>query len=64
MRYFRIVSSDGKGNFWEETLSEKDVLDYYWPYYSNELEEMGVVPTKEECIEDWVVAHWAEEVDR
>lgn len=64
MRYFRLVSSDGKGNFYEETLSEKDVLDYYWPYWKKEAEKRGVIVSEESCIEDWVMVHWAEEVDR
>ena len=50
------------------TVSDDDILDMYWAWwYSKMCEKFGkeVVDrdyTKQDCIDDWVVVHWAWEV--
>jgi hypothetical protein len=50
------------------TVSEDEILDMYWAWwYSKMCEKFGpeVVYrdyTKQDCIDDWVVVHWAWEV--
>lgn len=50
------------------TVSEEEILDMYWSWwYSKMCEKFGkeVVDrdyTKQDCIDDWVVVHWAWEV--
>jgi hypothetical protein len=50
------------------TMSDDDILDSYWGWwYSKMCEKFGkeVVDrdyTKQDCIDDWVVVHWAWEV--
>lgn len=60
MKYWRT-------NLWNETggdsvLSEQQILDYYWDYWSKKMYSIGKpekVITKENCIDDWAVIHWA-----
>jgi len=66
MRYWTIVTPDynilwQEYNKWE-TLSEKDILDYYWDWWSGKMKEVGKqeLISEERCIEDWCVVHWAE----
>jgi hypothetical protein len=48
-----------------ETLSEDEILEQYYPYWSGKmiekygLEEFNKTWSKKECIEDWVTIHWA-----
>ncbi len=46
-------------------MSEGDIIDEYWEYWSEAMMKKGLddLITKENCIEDWVVVHWAVEVD-
>ena len=50
------------------TVSDDDILDMYWNWwYGKMCEKFGseVVDrdyTKQDCIDDWVVVHWAWEV--
>jgi len=47
-----------------ETLSEQEILDQYYDYWSSKM----ILPwfndnediSKEKCIEDWCIVHWAE----
>jgi hypothetical protein len=44
----------------EKTITEKEILTQYWEYW---LERTQGLPeserTQENCIEDWVILHWA-----
>ena len=46
-------------------LSEQDILDQYYPYWSGRMiekygqEEFDKTWSKKECIEDWVIVNWA-----
>jgi hypothetical protein len=47
-------------------LTEKEILDYYWKYWSSAQWSAGVDPidiTPEDCIQDFVLVHWAEEYE-
>lgn len=48
-------------------FSENDIIKDYWTHWKSQMEELkrlypnidrGEI-TKENCIQDWVVAHWA-----
>jgi len=47
-------------------LTEKEILDYYWKYWSSAQWSAGVDPidiTPEDCVQDFVLVHWAEEYE-
>lgn len=45
----------------EYTLSEKQILDEYWNYWSGCMLKAHKSPeiTEENCIEDFCIIHWA-----
>lgn len=48
------------------TVSEKEILEYYWEYWLNCMISRGYDVsdyTKEDCILDWRSVHWAWESD-
>ncbi len=73
MRYWTICFPDTNslGDEYDkwETLSDKDILDQYWEwwsgqmkraYYEKRLHGGGLeLITPERCIEDWCIVHWA-----
>lgn len=66
MKYWEIVYPGGKGENCYEVLSEKEILDYYFPHWCQMMAEAGkdMPPNAEQvCIDDWVVTHWATEVE-
>jgi hypothetical protein len=48
-----------------EILTEDEIIASYWKYWSGKMKEIGkeVDATREKCIEDWCVIHWAVEVN-
>lgn len=46
--------------------TEAEILGEYWEHWSSEMtKKFGAdhpLITKENCIEDWVVCHWAQEI--
>jgi hypothetical protein len=66
MKYYTICYPDyntlGQDYVHWETLSEKEILNDYWNYWSNKMAELDQhhLITKENCIDDWCVIHWAE----
>lgn len=70
MKYWTIVEpgDDGVSPVYE-TLSDQEILDQYWDYwYGRMCEKFGkdhvdATYTKQDCIDDWVVVHWAWESD-
>ena len=73
MRYYRYIEPRDPVNddFSPEiiTLSEQDVLDSYWNYwYTNMCNKYGKETvnrdyTKNHCLQDWCVVHWAWQVE-
>lgn len=70
MKYWTYVElgDDGVSPVYE-TLSDQEILDRYWDYwYGRMCEKFGkdhvdATYTKQDCIDDWVVVHWAWESD-
>lgn len=66
MKYYTICYPDEYNNTVWETLSEQQIIDQYWPYWSQKMiEKYGedvFVDTfsNQDCIDDWCVVHWAE----
>lgn len=67
MRYWTIVTptSGEDSTPIYETLSDDEIIEQYWDYWSSRmiakygLEEFEKNWSKKECIEDWVIIHWA-----
>jgi hypothetical protein len=65
MKYWSINYPGDSGEDIVETLSEKEILEQYYPYWSGKMiekygqKEFEKTWSKQECIEDWVVVHWA-----
>ena len=66
MRYWTICypdrhpTQDFDIDRWE-TLSDQEILDSYWDYWSDKMLEKGPNDscTYENCITDWCIVHWA-----
>lgn len=65
MRHFIYVEPGVNDEPVEVTMSEKEILDSYWLYWCSQMElkygKNHPLTTQENCIEDWVVVHWAVE---
>ena len=66
MKYYTIVEPDDRdGSPVYETLSEQEILDQYWDYWYGRMcqkfgkEHVDVNYTKQDCIDHWVIVHWA-----
>lgn len=65
MKYWSIGYPDEDNNDVVETLSEKEILDQFWDHWYNKMchkfgkEHVDANYTKQDCIDDWVVVHWA-----
>ena len=67
MRYWTICypaphpTLDFDIDVWE-TLSDQQILDYYWSWWNDKMNEHGPndMATVENCIADWCLVHWAE----
>lgn len=68
MRYWSLAYPDESDNDVVETLSEEDIRKQYWPHwYGKMCEKFGKDHVDsnycfEDCIDDWVMVHWAWEV--
>lgn len=65
MKYYTIVFPGESGQHVQETWSEKQILESYYPYWKGRMIEVnkGDEVSKERCIEDWIVVHWAVQTD-
>lgn len=65
MKYWTISYPDEDGNDITETLSEAEIFDQYWNYWYGKMcekfgkEYVDANYTKQDCIDDWVIVHWA-----
>lgn len=66
MKYWTIVFPGEFGQHVQETWSEDQILESYYPYWKGKMMEVGKqdMITKERCIDDWTVVHWAQETDQ
>lgn len=70
MKYWTYVEpgDDGVSPVYT-TLSEQEILDQYWDYWYGKMcekfgkEEVDTNWCKQDCIEDWVIIHWAWQSD-
>ena len=46
--------------------TEQEIIDCWWEYWKSKMEmkygEGHELITKENCIDDWIVIHWADEL--
>lgn len=74
MRYFSYNEydpssplADASGGY-VATMSEHEIRQQYWPYWYKKMcdkfgkEHVDNIYSFEECLEDWMVVHWAWEV--
>ena len=66
MRYYLISFPGEYGEHVDETWSEKQILDSYFPYWCEQMVKAGHGDRVNEtdCLEDWKVVHWAVEVPK
>ena len=59
-----IAYPDEDGGIIIETLTEDEIIEQYFPYWSGKMTETGHAHmiSRELCIEDWCTVHWAEKV--
>ena len=66
MRFWSFVEMDTNtlGEIFTRwvTMSDQEILDYYWDYWSNKMLAEGPndMCTFENCIDDFCIVHWAE----
>jgi hypothetical protein len=61
MRVFEFVNGDDGTT---EILTEQEIIDQYYHYWSTKtlLNCPDEPITRERCIEDWCIVHWATEI--
>lgn len=66
MKYYTIAYPGELGQHVEETLSEDQIIESYYHYWSVKMIQAGHGDdiSRERCIEDWTVIHWAMETDQ
>lgn len=68
MRYFSCCSIGDNGEDLIETLSEDDIRKEYYPYWYRKMcekfgkENVDSNYSFQDCLDDWIVVHWAWEV--
>jgi hypothetical protein len=65
MKYWTIVFPGEFGQHVQETWTEDQIILSYYTYWSTKMIQNVKDPdlSRERCIEDWVVVHWAQETD-
>jgi hypothetical protein len=65
MRYWTIVYPCELGQHVQETLSEDQIIQTYYTYWATNMIQNVKDPdlSRERCIDDWIVVHWAQETD-
>lgn len=64
MRKFRCLQPDINMNPLEIVRTEKEILDEYYETWKKLMKKVGrqEMISKDNCINDWVTTHWAEEI--
>jgi hypothetical protein len=64
MKLYEISYPDENGNDVVEVLTEDEIIASYYTYWSTKmLQNCPNEPiTRERCIEDWCIVHWASEI--
>lgn len=69
MKYWSISYPDENDNDVVETLSEDEIIKQYWDYWYGKMcekyskEHVDENYTKQNCIDDWTILHWAWQSD-
>lgn len=64
-RVFVYVEQTDKFGAWRyASVSEREILTTYWPYWAQRMRDMGRADliSHENCIADFVTVHWAWEL--
>lgn len=66
MKYWTIAFPGECGQHVQETWSEDQIIQSYYTYWSTKMIENGHRGdiSRESCIDDWTVVHWATETDQ
>jgi hypothetical protein len=66
MKYYTIAFPGEFGQHVQETWSEDQIIRAYWIHWFTKMIEAGKGDdtSRERCIEDWCVGHWAVETDK
>ena len=65
MKYYSICFPGEYGQDVVETWSEDQIIESYYKYWATKMIEVGKGDiTRERCIEDWCIVHWAIEVEK
>lgn len=66
MKKYRYVEPDENDQVKVVIMTEQDILNEYWEFWSRKMaEKFGPDHediTEKNCLEDWLVVHWATEV--
>jgi hypothetical protein len=65
VKYYTIVFPGEFGQHVQETWTREQILKVYWTSWNRKMFQSGNSDkvSEENCIEDWIVTHWAEETD-
>lgn len=65
MKYYTMCYPGEHGQHVQETFSEYQILKTYFQYWYGRMREADKLEevTIENCIQDWIVVHWAHETD-
>ena len=65
MKYWTIAFPGEFGQHVVETWNEEQIIKSYWTHWYTKMIQAGKgdMCTTEQCIDDWIVVHWAVETD-
>lgn len=65
MKTFRYDEPDENGSNIAVTVTEDEIIDRYWDFWCEAMKKVdkGHLISRENCIEDFCVIHWAWEVE-
>lgn len=66
MKYWTIAFPGEHGQHVQETWSEEQIVKSYYSYWAQKMIMAGLDAdiSRERCIDDWTVVHWAMETDQ
>ncbi len=66
MKYYTIAFPGEYGQHVVETWSEDQIIKSYFKYWCTKMVEAGRGDqvSRQQCIDDWIVVHWANETDQ
>ena len=66
MKYYTIVYPGEVGQLVKETFSEDQIIQSYYKYWYGKMVQANKhdMISRERCIDDWIVVHWALETDQ